>query len=262
MPCSSASSSWGSAVPAEAEECLEGMGSRRGSMEGFSFSLPLRFDLPLALGWLGALPLEWAFLLGMGSSISSCFGRFVRPFGLVFGWTGRADESFVLGAGSGAGESGDFDVLVEAEGAERRPERRVSRGERGGPIITACAMVKNKVVFLPLHLFRAGTHIPIPSRLRRPRRPRRRPHRPRPLSMPRTVSHSTRSRRDQARMLPRRRSQSPSRNRPRCFRHDTFHARRTRRRGPSRRQRSPPGPPSPYIACTYLTSRDHRITRG
>lgn len=80
----------------------------------------------------------------MGSSMSSCFGRFVRPFALVFGGTERADASLALGGGSGAGESGDFDVLADAEGAERRPERRVSRGERGGPIVAAWAMVKNK----------------------------------------------------------------------------------------------------------------------
>ena len=77
--------------------------------------------------------------------MSSCFGRFVRPFGPVFGGAGRADGSLVLGAESGGGESGDLEVLAEAEGAERLPERRVSRGERGGPIVAACAMVRNKV---------------------------------------------------------------------------------------------------------------------
>jgi len=69
----------------------------------------------------------------------------VRPFGLVFGGAERADASLVLGADSGAGESGDLEVLADAEGAERLPERRVSRGERGGPIVAAWAMVKNKV---------------------------------------------------------------------------------------------------------------------
>lgn len=44
------------------------------------------------------------------------------------------------GADSEEGESGDFEVLVEPEGALRLPERRVSRGERGGPIIATWAM--------------------------------------------------------------------------------------------------------------------------
>lgn len=43
--------------------------------------------------------------------------------------------SFVRGRDSEAGESGDLEVLAEADGAERLPERRVSRGERGGPIV-------------------------------------------------------------------------------------------------------------------------------
>lgn len=38
-------------------------------------------------------------------------------------------------------ESGDLDVLVEAEGAERRPERLVSLGDDGGPIVAAWAIV-------------------------------------------------------------------------------------------------------------------------
>lgn len=80
----------------------------------------------------------------MVSSTSSCFGRFARPFGLLFGGAERVDESLVLGRDSGAGESGDLEVLAEAECAERLPERRVSRGERGGPIVAAWAMVKSK----------------------------------------------------------------------------------------------------------------------
>lgn len=35
----------------------------------------------------------------------------------------------------GRSESGDFEALAETEGAERRPERRVSRGDSGGPIV-------------------------------------------------------------------------------------------------------------------------------
>lgn len=46
--------------------------------------------------------------------------------------------SFCLGAGS---ESGDFEALVEVDGAERRPERRGSLGESGGPIVAACAII-------------------------------------------------------------------------------------------------------------------------
>jgi hypothetical protein len=44
------------------------------------------------------------------------------------------------GVDSELGESGDFEVLVEPEGALRLPERRVSRGERGGPISDTWAM--------------------------------------------------------------------------------------------------------------------------
>jgi hypothetical protein len=44
------------------------------------------------------------------------------------------------GADSELGESGDFEVLVEPEGALRLPERRVSLGERGGPMIATWAM--------------------------------------------------------------------------------------------------------------------------
>jgi hypothetical protein len=46
--------------------------------------------------------------------------------------------SFCLGAGS---ESGDFEALVEVDGIERRPERRGSLGESGGPIVAACAII-------------------------------------------------------------------------------------------------------------------------
>lgn len=54
---------------------------------------------------------------------------------LLEGRAGRVVTSFVRGSDSEAGESGDLDVLAEADGAERLPERRVSRGERGGPIV-------------------------------------------------------------------------------------------------------------------------------
>jgi hypothetical protein len=44
------------------------------------------------------------------------------------------------GADSELGESGDFEVLVEPDGALRLPDRRVSLGERGGPIVGTWAM--------------------------------------------------------------------------------------------------------------------------
>ena len=72
--------------------------------------------------------------MGTGSSGSSCFKRFVRLLLLLEGRKGRVVPSFVRGSDSEAGESGDLEVLPEADGADRLPERRVSRGERGGPI--------------------------------------------------------------------------------------------------------------------------------
>ena len=44
------------------------------------------------------------------------------------------------GADSEFGESGDFEVLVEPDGALRLPDRRVSLGESGGPIVGTWAM--------------------------------------------------------------------------------------------------------------------------
>ena len=44
------------------------------------------------------------------------------------------------GADSELGESGDFEALVDPEGALRLPDRRVSLGERGGPIVATWAM--------------------------------------------------------------------------------------------------------------------------
>lgn len=35
----------------------------------------------------------------------------------------------------GWSESGDLDVLADTEGAERRPERLVSLGDKGGPMV-------------------------------------------------------------------------------------------------------------------------------
>ena len=45
---------------------------------------------------------------------------------------------------SGTGESGDLEALAEREGTVRLPERRVSLGERGGPMVAAWAMMKGR----------------------------------------------------------------------------------------------------------------------
>lgn len=79
-----------------------------------------------------------AFLSSIDSSRSSCLGFLLL---LLLEWElsgGRWGPSFVLRAVS---ESGDLEVLVEADGAERLPERRGSRGESGGPIAEACVMI-------------------------------------------------------------------------------------------------------------------------
>ena len=109
------------------------------SRTGFSFSLPLRFVRPFPF-WRGVRPLDVGLeedLCGSsgGSSRSSCFVRFLEEV---------EEEERLADTGRGAdsefGESGDLEVLVEAEGALRLPERRVSLGERGGPMIATWAM--------------------------------------------------------------------------------------------------------------------------
>lgn len=46
-----------------------------------------------------------------------------------------------LGLSRGAwSESGDLEALAETDGAERRPERRVSRGDKGGPMVAVWAI--------------------------------------------------------------------------------------------------------------------------
>ena len=75
-------------------------------------------------------------------SMSSCLRRLLRPPLLFEVSDGRCGMSFGRGAGS---ESGDLDVLVEAEGAERLPERLVSLGESGGPIVAVWAMIPEKL---------------------------------------------------------------------------------------------------------------------
>jgi hypothetical protein len=69
------------------------------------------------------------------SSTSSCFVRLREET--------EEEERLTTGrrgADSELGESGDFEVLVEPDGALRLPDRRVSLGERGGPIVATWAM--------------------------------------------------------------------------------------------------------------------------
>ena len=75
-----------------------------------------------------------------GSSRSSCFVRLREETEEVERLTtGRR------GADSELGESGDFEVLVEPDGALRLPDRRVSLGESGGgPIVATWAMYGGK----------------------------------------------------------------------------------------------------------------------
>lgn len=65
-------------------------------------------------------------------SRSSCLNRLLRPELLEVDKEGRAEVR-----GSSVGESGDLEALVEVEGAERRPDLRVSLGDNGGPIAAA-----------------------------------------------------------------------------------------------------------------------------
>ena len=109
----------------------------------------------------------------MVSSGSSCFGRLERPLLVVIDEAGREAGSLFRGADSEAGESGDLEVLVEAEGAERLPERRVSRGERGGPIVAVWAMIRvgrcnSKRVSRLTLVFRAGNNTVISSSMSTP----------------------------------------------------------------------------------------------
>ena len=74
-----------------------------------------------------------------GSSRSSCFVRLREETEEVERLTtGRR------GADSELGESGDFEVLVEPDGALRLPDRRVSLGESGGPMVATWAMYSGK----------------------------------------------------------------------------------------------------------------------
>lgn len=70
-----------------------------------------------------------------GSSRSSCFVRLREET--------EEEERLTTGrrgADSELGESGDFEVLAEPDGALRLPDRRVSLGERGGPMVATWAI--------------------------------------------------------------------------------------------------------------------------
>lgn len=75
-----------------------------------------------------------------GSSSSSFFERLLLLELLEEGRGGRGGLSFGLGAFSVVGEPVG-DLLVDVEGTERRPERRGSLGEGGGPIVATLAIV-------------------------------------------------------------------------------------------------------------------------
>lgn len=106
------------------------------------FSFGFRLFLPLLVLWAelpeGVEAGESFLRSSGGSSYSSCLRRFCLPPLLLDARGGRGGASFCLGAGS---ESGDLEALVEVEGIERRPERRGSLGESGGPIAAACAII-------------------------------------------------------------------------------------------------------------------------
>ena len=105
----------------------------------FSFSLPLRFARPLAVP---LIPFLWPS--SSVSSTSSFLVRLPRPELLEDGRGGLCVLSFGLGAVSVVGEPVG-DLLVDAAGTERRPERRGSFGEGGGPMVTTLAIAANVV---------------------------------------------------------------------------------------------------------------------
>lgn len=107
----------------------------------FSFSLPLRFVRPFVVGAGVVVPLiPFLWPSSNGSSSSSFLARLARPELLEDSSGGRGGLSFGFGAVSVVGEPVG-DLLVEAEGTERRPDRRGSLGEGGGPIVATLAIV-------------------------------------------------------------------------------------------------------------------------
>lgn len=74
--------------------------------------------------------------------MSSFFVRLLRLELLDEGREGLCALSFDLGAVSAVGDPAG-DLLVEVDGPERRPERRGSFGEGGGPIEAVLAIVES-----------------------------------------------------------------------------------------------------------------------
>lgn len=107
-----------------------------------SFSFGLRLFLPFPLAEWGVdepLTGDMALCPSSGaSSRSSVFGRFPLPLVVLVDserrWFG---PSLTRGGGGAESESGDLEVLADAEGAERRPDRRGSLGDNGGPMVAA-----------------------------------------------------------------------------------------------------------------------------
>ena len=97
-------------------------------------SIPLRLARPLDVP---LTPLLW--FSSSVSSVSSFFARLVRLELLEGGRGARCPFSFDLGAPSAVGDPAG-DLLVEVDGPERRPERRGSLGEGGGPIEATLAI--------------------------------------------------------------------------------------------------------------------------
>ena len=113
---------------------MSSLGMRRESRI-LSFSLPLR--LVRAEPPLVVTPFFAGCGSSRGSSNSSFFARLFLPLLWLVLREGRAVLSLDLGLGSDGGEpAGD---LLE-EGAGRRPERRGSFGDGGGPMVATLAI--------------------------------------------------------------------------------------------------------------------------
>ena len=97
--------------------------------------VPLRLARPLDV------PLTVVFWFSSAaSSTSSILARLLRPALLDEG-ADRWGLSLGLGAVSEVGDPAG-DLLVEVEGPERRPERRGSFGDGGGPMVATLAITE------------------------------------------------------------------------------------------------------------------------
>lgn len=113
-----------------------------------TFSFVLRFPRPLVAA-PGVVPFGGVPSPTL-SSISSCLRRLLRPLLLEVDNDGRCPEFSLLVRGGGCcwfwladSETGDSgDLLLDTDCAERRPDLRVSLGERGGPIGDGFAIVE------------------------------------------------------------------------------------------------------------------------